>query len=120
MLKLCLLFFHLCKALATINRTIIFGLERNLCLAATACTSCCVHLSIAFSSVLSCIAASLASLGLVYKAFFSIELLLTCCKNELLTAFLTNKGFVFVHFATSLEKNYFYPKRNCTAAKMLS
>lgn len=82
MLKLCLLFFHLCKTLATINRTIIFGLERNLCLAATACTSCCVHLSIAFSSVLSCIAASLASLGLVYKAFFSVELLLTCCKTN--------------------------------------
>ena len=56
----------------------------------TACTSCCVHLSIAFSSVLSCIAASLASLGLIYKAFLCVEFLLACGEDKFISAFLTN------------------------------
>ena len=111
---------HLGEAVAAINRTVALGLEGHAGLAAAGSAGGGEELPGAAGGVLANVAAGLAALGLVLEAALSIELLLTCCKNELFTAFLTNKGFVFVHFATSLEKNYFYPKRNCTAAKMLS
>ena len=85
-----LLLLHSCEALAAVYGSVAGGLERNLCFLAALSAHGGVHLSLCSGSVLSCVTASLASLGLVLEAFFSIELLLTCSENEFLSAILAN------------------------------
>ena len=95
---LCLLLLHLCKAFAAINRTVVTGLERHSCFAAAGRAGRREHFSFPSRSVLSCIAASFASLGLVYKPFFSIELLLAGSESKFFPALFADDGLVFVHF----------------------
>lgn len=86
--KLALL-LHLSETLTAVNRSVLSWLERNNSLAAARSTSCCISLSFRLCSSLSCISASFTSLWLVYETFLSIELLLACCENELVSALLT-------------------------------
>ena len=89
-LHLCLLFFHFCKAFAAIDGTVRLGLKRNAGLAAAGSAGGSEELSGATSSILSGVTASLAALGLILEASFSIKLLLTGGKHEFLTAFFAN------------------------------
>ena len=84
-----LFFVHLSKALAAINCSAFLGLERNLSLTAAGSTGSCIHNSFSSAGILSCVTASLASLGFVLEALFSIEFLLAGCEYELIAAFLT-------------------------------
>ena len=96
-------FFHLCKALAAINRAVFSWLERNLCLFAAACANSGEHLSVRFFAGLAGVAAGFASLRLVLESLFSVEFLLASSENELGSAFFAYSCFVFVHsFYTSL------------------
>ncbi len=95
-------------AFAAVYRSVIRGLEGNLCFLATLCASGCKELSGSLACVLSCVAAGLASLGLILETAFCVELLLTCGENEFCAAILTNQSLVFVHADfTSLENKYF-------------
>ena len=88
---------HLCKAIAAVNRTIISGLERHLCLAAAGSAGSGEELTGSASIVLACVTASLAALGLVLEATLSVELLLTGGENELAAALFTSQFLIFVH-----------------------
>ena len=95
-------------AFAAVYRSVVRGLEGNLCFLATLCTSGCKELSGSLACVLSCVTAGFASLGLVLEAAFCIEFLFTCGENEFCAAILTNQSLVFVHADfTSLEINIF-------------
>ena len=85
-----LFLLHLSKAIAAVYRTVFSGSERNLSYAAAGSTCCLKHFSFALNAVLSCVTASLASLGLVYKAFLCVEFLLACGEDKFISAFLTN------------------------------
>ncbi len=97
-----LLLLHSRIALAAINGSIVLRLEGYAGFLSAVCANSGKELSLRLSCVLSCVAASLASLGLVLEASLCIELLLACCEGELLSAVLTLQNLVFVHFATSL------------------
>lgn len=84
-----LILLHLCEALAAIYRSVLSGFEGDLSLIAAGSAGSCIHLSAFSGSVLSRITASLAALGLIYKAFLCIELLLACSENEFVSAVLT-------------------------------
>lgn len=94
---LCLL-FHLCVASAAINGSVLTGLKGKLRFAAAVSANGFKLFTVALCSLLACVTASLAALGLVYKAFFSIKFLLARCKNKFVAAFFTDESFVFVHF----------------------
>ena len=88
---------HACKALAAIHGAVLTGLERHFRLFAAVSANSGVHLSFRSRCVLASIAASLAALGLVHKAFLSIELLLTGGEHKFCAAFLADQSLVFVH-----------------------
>jgi hypothetical protein len=95
-------------AFAAVYRSVVRGLEGNLCFLATLCTSGCKEFSGSLACVLSCVTAGFASLGLVLETAFCIEFLFTCGENEFCAAILTNQSLVFVHADfTSLENKYF-------------
>ena len=96
MQNLCLL-FHFSVAFAAVNRSVLTRLKGNLCNSTAGIAGCFKPLTLATSCILACISASLATLGLVYKAFFGIEFLFAGCENEFVAAFLTDESFVFVH-----------------------
>jgi len=81
---------HLSEALAAVNGTIGLGLKGNLCLAAASSADCGKELTGTTGSVLACVAACLAALGLVLETTLSVELLLTCGKYELVTTLFAN------------------------------
>ena len=81
-----LLLLHSCEAVGAVNWSVTCGLERNFSFLTALCTNCCEHLLLCSCSVLSCIAASLASLGFVLESLLSIELLLACGEYELIAA----------------------------------
>lgn len=85
-----LFFVHLSKALAAINCSAFLGLKRNLSLTAAGSTGSCIHNSFSSAGILSCVTASLASLGLIYKSLFSIKFLFACCESEFVTALLAD------------------------------
>lgn len=97
------LFPHCRKALAAVYGSVVVGLERNLCLFAAVCANCSEHLAVRLGCILTVVTASLASLRLILESLFGIKFLLTCGKDEILTAILAFKGLVFEHFATSLN-----------------
>ena len=78
------------KALAAVDRSVILGNERNLCFVAASCAYSCEHLSVLLKRLLLCNSAFSASLRFVLEALFSIELLLACCENELVSAILAD------------------------------
>lgn len=77
-------FLHSGKAIAAINGTIAGGLEGNLCFLTAVCASGGEIFLRLSCGVLSCVAASFASLGLVLETFLSVEFLFTCGENEFL------------------------------------
>lgn len=85
-----LIFLHLREAVAAKYRTVFTGTERNSRLTAAIGTGGREHFTVRLGSVLPRIPAALASLGLVYKALFRIELLFASGEHELLSAFLTD------------------------------
>lgn len=56
-----------------------------------------VKYSLGLVSILSLLAAFLASLGLVLEALFCIEFLFACSEYKFLSAFLADQSFVLVH-----------------------
>ena len=78
----------LSEALAAVYRSVFLGLERNLCYAAAHCTGSVKECSGTLTGVLSCVAASLASLGLVYEALLCIEFLFAGGEYEISAAVL--------------------------------
>ena len=85
-----LLLAHLSEALAAVDGTIRLGLKGNLSLATASCANSGEVLTGTASSVLASVTASLAALGLVLEASFSVEFLLACGENEFSTTFLAN------------------------------
>ena len=90
------------EAIAAINRTVISGLERNFCFASAGSADGREHFLLAGSAIFSGVAAGLASLGFVCEAFFVVEVLFACSKNEFRAAVFANKGFVLKHGFSSL------------------
>ncbi len=84
-------------ALAATSTSVLVGLKGNLCNTTTIYAYCLIKLAFATGSILTCVTASFATLGLIYKAFFSIKFLFACGESEFIAAFLTDKGLVFVH-----------------------
>ena len=72
----------LCEALAAKNGSVLLGLKGNSSYAAAYCAGSVIESSCALTGILSCVAASLASLGLVYKALLCVELLFACGEYE--------------------------------------
>ena len=91
------LFLHLCKALAAIYRSVLTRLKGNFCNSTAGSAGSLKHFTLASGRVFARIAACLATLGFINKAFFSVEFLLTGGENEFVAAFLANESFVFVH-----------------------
>ena len=83
-------FLHFCKALAAIYRAVIPRDERHFGNAAAGSTYCIMHFSGSSAGILTLIAAGLAALRFVYKAFGFVKLLFPCSKYEFLTAILAN------------------------------
>ena len=104
--SLCFFLLFLCKAFAAINRSVLTRLKGNFCYSTAGITSCLKPLTLATAGVFACITASLATLGLINKAFFSIEFLFTGGENEFLSAFLASESFVFVHGSNLAVKKY--------------
>ena len=87
-----------CIALAAVYRLAIGRIEGNLALLTAISANGVEHLSATAGSVLSDVAAGLASLGLVLEALLCIELLLTRGEHEVTAAILTFQRLVLKHF----------------------
>ena len=81
---------HLCKAIAAVNRTIVSGLERHLCLAAAGSAGSGEELTGSASGVLASVTAALATLGLILEAALCIEFLFAGGENKFSTALFAN------------------------------
>ncbi len=104
----------LCETLAAIYGSVITRFEGNNSFLTAACAYCREHLPVS-GSVLLCVSARLATLGLVCEAFFSIEFLLTGCEYEFISAVLAYKRFVCVHTIYLAIKYNIDRLRVCTA-----
>ena len=122
--------FSCLKAGAAVYGSVAGGLEGDLCLSAAICAYCREIFTGSSAGVLLCVTASLASLGLVQKAFFRIEFLFACGEDEFLSAILADNRFVNVVFfyccivvfflehvckPLFVMMVYFYPRRIFTA-----
>lgn len=87
----------LCKAFSAIVVLALHGCKGNGVLFTAICADNCRSLSLRSACVLASLSAGLAALGLIHKAFFSVEFLLSCGKNEFFAAILANECLVFVH-----------------------
>lgn len=95
-----------CKAFSAIVVFALHGSKGNRILFAAIGTDDSGSLSLRSAGVLACLSASLATLRLIYKAFLSVEFLLSCGKNEFFAAILANECLVFVHeIYLALENN---------------
>ena len=87
------------EAIAAIYWTVVLRLEWNLSLLTALSTSYSEHLALLTLATLTgttaLIAAIAATNWLVLKALLCVELLLTCAKDELLTAILTYQSLIF-------------------------
>lgn len=88
---------HLCEALAAVHRAILAGLEGNSCFLAAGSAHSGEHLTLGLCSVLTGIAAGLASLGLVHETLGCVELLFASGEHEFSAAFFADQSLVFVH-----------------------
>jgi hypothetical protein len=88
---------HCCKAFAAVYRSVAVGLERNLGSLAAVSANSFKHLSGSLTCILASIATGLASLGLILEALFSIEFLLACSENEIVSAVLALQCDVLIH-----------------------
>ena len=116
--KLSLAFSSCSVASAAVHSLTLSRIEGHLASCAAVCAYGVEHLSGSLGAVLSCIAASLASLGLVLEALLSIELLLTCGEHEIRAAIFALQRLVLVHvfYLTLIGKKFFCPRRIPTAA----
>lgn len=110
---------HCLEAGTAIYRSVTGRLENNLCLTAAVCTYSRVVFTRSSSCVLLCITASLATLGLVHKALFLEESLLTCGEYELFAAFLANKCLVYKFFSVHSVSYYFFVHDFTSLCKMV-
>ncbi len=95
-----------CKAFSAIVVFALHGSKGNRILFAAIGADDSGSLSLRSAGVLACLSASLATLRLIYKAFLSVEFLLSCGKNEFFAAILANECLVFVHeIYLALENN---------------
>ena len=78
------------EAGVTVNRTILLGLERNLCCGTALGANSVKHLSGSALSVLLCLTAAAAAAGLILQTLFCIEFLLTGGENEFCSAIFAN------------------------------
>ncbi len=103
------------EALAAINGSVAGRLECKLSLAAALTASSDKVLTLASFSILFLVAASLAALGLVLEALFSVESLFACCKYELLTAISADKSNVLVYYLGNLFHtfNFYFVFTHC-------
>jgi len=98
-----ILLLHIGEALAAIHRSVIGGLEGNLCFFSAVCAYCDEHFALGFVGALLVVAARLAPLGLVLEASLRVKFLLSGSENELRVAVLADKFFVLIHcFFSSL------------------
>ena len=81
---------HLSEALAAIHGSVGLGLKGDLCFATASSAGSGEILSGATGGILSSVTASLAALGLILEASFSIEFLLTGGKHELVATVFAN------------------------------
>ena len=86
-----LLLLHSCEAFGAVYRSVVAGLEGNLSFLTALSTYSGKHFSfLTFAgSILSLVAACLASLGFVLEALFCVEFLFTSGENEFVATFLT-------------------------------
>ena len=97
------------EALTAVNGSVAGRLERKLCLATAIAAGSDKVLTLASFRILFLVAASLAALRLGLEALFSIELLLSCRENKLLTAISALESDVFVcNFDSFLNAFNFY------------
>ena len=83
-------FLHASEAIAAVNRTIGLRLKGHSGLAAAGCAGGGEELTGATGSILACVTAGLAALGLVLEAALCVELLLTSGEHELVAALFAN------------------------------
>ncbi len=100
-----------CEALAAIYRLSIRGIERNLTVLAALSANSVEHFSRASCTVLSCVTASLASLGLVVESLLCVEFLLTGGEHEIIAAILALECLVLVHVSYLALKWMFFALR---------
>ena len=86
------------KTLTAVHRAVFTGLEGNFRFLAAVRTHSGEHFASRSACVLARVAASFAALGLVYKALFSIEFLLTGGEHKFISAFFADQSLVFVHW----------------------
>ena len=91
-----------CEAFAAVYRSVVGGLEGDLRFAAAFSANCGEHFLGSTGSLLSCISASLAALGLVLEAAFCVEFLFACGKYKFVAAILAGECLVFVHWCSPL------------------
>lgn len=87
--RLCLL-LDFGETFAAVYGTVFPGLERNLAGLAACCAYSIKHFTLWLAGILTCVAARLASLGLVYETLLCIEFLLASSKNKFLATFFAN------------------------------
>jgi hypothetical protein len=85
------------EALAAINGSVAGGLECELCLTAALATGSDKVLTLASLSILFLVAASLAALGLILEALFSVESLFAGCEYKLRSAISAGQGDILVN-----------------------
>ena len=88
---------HGSKAFAAINRAVLAGLKGNLRFFAAVGADRGVHLAVRLRRSFAGVTAGFAALGLVHKALFRVELLLTGGENEFRAALVADQSLVFVH-----------------------
>ena len=98
------------EAVTAVNRTIRLRLERNFRVLAALSANHMEHLTLTaplVTSTTTLVAAVTAACRLILKALLCVELLLTGCEHEVISAFLAYECLVFkCHSSTiSLEKN---------------
>ena len=91
------LLFHLCEAIAAVDRSVRLGLEGNSRLAAAGSAGGYEILTRSAGSVLTSVTAGLAALGLILEAALGIEFLLASGENEFSAAFFALECLVLVH-----------------------
>ena len=85
------------EASAAVDRTIVFGNERDLGGSAALCADRVIHLALTAALILASIPAVPAANGLILEALLRVELLLTSGENEFRAAILANQYFVLEH-----------------------
>lgn len=116
----------LCKAFSAVVILALDGCEGNRILFAAICTDDSRTLSLRSACVFTSLSASLATLGLIYKAFFCVEFLLSCGKNEFFAAIFANECLVFVHWflprfeIINLSRGGIAPPQALTSGHMFS